>query len=301
MELNAEKFELLCDRVNPDPHPCSYKSNTGTIIHEKGHLKDLGITMSADASFRQHIQSTIVAAQNQCSWILRTFRTRDATPMLTLWRSLVQCKLDYCSQLWSPSKKGEIQAIEMVQRSFLRKIPSLKPLSYWDQLKKLGLYSQERRRERYSIIYVWKMLENLVPNIPDELGNAKVKCKWHPRRGRECIIPSVLQTAKRRVQTLRYASLPIRGQQLFNALPSVIRNLTDCSVDTFKHHLDRYLVRIPDEPLIQGYTASRRSESNSLLDMSKFAPAHPISREEATGVIARPDSRGCLHSVAGAP
>ena len=29
--------------------------------------------------------------------------------MLTLWKSLVMPILDYCSQLWSPSKVGEIQ------------------------------------------------------------------------------------------------------------------------------------------------------------------------------------------------
>ena len=34
--------------------------------------------------------------------------------------------------------------------------------------------------------------------------------------------------------------------------------------------LDKYLSTVPDEPLIPGYTAQRRCESNSLLD---WAPA----------------------------
>ena len=46
-----------------------------------------------------------------------------------------------------------------------------------------------------------------------------------------------------------------------------LRNLSDITVEEFKRELDRYLTSIPDEPLIPGYTAMRRTDSNSLLDM----------------------------------
>ena len=38
-------------------------------------------------------------------------------------------------------------------------------LSYWEQLEQLRMYSLERRRERYQIIYTWRILEGLVPNL----------------------------------------------------------------------------------------------------------------------------------------
>ena len=125
---------------------------------------------------------------------MRTFNTRDRLPMLILWKSLVMSRLEYCSQLWCPLKKGEIQALEMVQRTFLRKISGMNELSYWDQLKKLNMYSLERRRERYRIIYVWKVLENRVPNI----GNDRICSKNHPRRDRECFPPKVNQYCNRK-------------------------------------------------------------------------------------------------------
>ena len=59
----------------------------------------------------------------------------------------------------------------------------------------------------------------------------------------------------------------MKGPQLFNILPADIRNLNSCSVDIFKRALDRFLTNVPDEPLIPGYTAMRRADSNSLLDM----------------------------------
>ena len=161
------------------------------------------------------------------------------------------------------------------------------------------MYSQERRRERYTIIYVWKMLEEKVPNLYDGQGNEKIRSKWHVRRGRECVIPSINHRSKGRFLALRHASLPIKGQQLFNKMPANIRNISNCSVDTFKYHLDKYLRSVPDEPQIQGYTAQRRCESNSLIDMVKFAEAHSMPLVEVSGTSRlEPDSDGCAYSVA---
>ena len=174
------------------------------------------------AFFKKRIQTTVKTAQNQCSWIIMTFMTREVIPMLTMWKSLVQYKL-YCSQLWSPARKGDIQAIEMVQNSFLRKLPAIRHMSYWQKLK---LYSQERRRERYTTIYIWRMLEGQVPCINSMDGGAKVKSIWHIRRGRECQIPCINHHSPRNIPALKHATLPARGQQLFNTLPRDIRNMT---------------------------------------------------------------------------
>ena len=68
-------------------------------------------------------------------------------------------------------------------------------------------------------------------------------------------------------KNIRHAGLSIKGPRLFNILPVELRNLSDITVEEFKRELDRYLTSIPDEPLIPGYTAMRRTDSNSLLDM----------------------------------
>ena len=239
--------------------------------------------MSSSGTFKAHIDSTVVEAQKQCSWILRTFQTREPLLMLTLWKSLIQSKLEYCSQLWCPLEKGNIQRIEMVQRSYIRKITGMSQMNYWEQLNHLKLYSLERRRERYRIIYVWRILERQVPNVTSRDGRPKITAKWHPRRGRECIIKAVNRSAPSQVQRLIEASLPVHGQRLFNILPSEIRNLTGCTTDSFKRRLDRYLKYIPDEPQIPGYTAQRRADSNSLLDMTRLAIAHHDTMGEVPG------------------
>ena len=85
---------------------------------------------------------------------------------------------------------------------------------------------KERRRERYTIIYIWRMLEGQVPCLNSLDGGAKVTSIWHIRRGRECKIPCITRHTPRNIQALKNATLPVRGQQLFNTLPRDIRNMT---------------------------------------------------------------------------
>ena len=169
--------------------------------------------------------------------------------------------LDYCSQLWSPLKKGQINDLESLQRSFTSKIDGLRNMDYWQRLDYLHLYSLQRRRERYQIIYVWKAIEHLVPN--------QFNVNMNARRGRSVAIPDYRNLNNTKVQSLRDSSFQMRGPSLFNRMPASVRNTTNCSVDVFKNCLDRFLSSIPDEPLVQGYTAFNRYRSNSLLDVCR--------------------------------
>ena len=219
--------------------------------------------MSNDGSFKQHITNMCTSARNMCAWILRTFQSRSAELMLTMWKSLVLPILDYCSQLWSPINIGQIQEIEDIQKSFTRKIWNVDRGDYWERLSAYKLYSLQRRRERYRIIYTWKILEGLAPNV----GANKVVSRSSIRHGRLCVVPHISTSIPTKVQRLLEGSFCIHGAKLFNTIPKSIRNLTDVDVLSFKKKLDEFLASIADEPQSPGYTARRRAESNSLTHM----------------------------------
>ena len=242
----------------------SYTDSDGCVISDKMHVKDLGILMSADCTFRDHINKMCQSAKNMCSWILRTFESRCSNLMLTLWKTLVIPILDYCSQLWCPTLKGEIQQIEELQKNFTRKIHmENRGDDYWDRLASLHLYSLERRRERYRIIYVWKIMEGLVPN----LNKNPIRHTISLRNGRKCLLPSTSSRVPRRMQSFRDGTLSVNGARLFNVLPVKLRNMRGVSISVFKNELDKFLNTVPDEPQCCGYTASRKAASNSLLHM----------------------------------
>ena len=158
--------------------------------------------------------------------MLRTFSSRDKLTMLTLLKALVISRLDYGCQLWSPYLIKHIYLVEKVQRSFTRFISGMKGLSYPERLTVFKLYYLQCRRERYIIIYVWKILECLVPNLFPPIYS-----KESDSRGRTCITS---HTNVGRLGTLEYNSFRWRAIRLFNQLPLFLRNVTVCSVHSFK-------------------------------------------------------------------
>ena len=86
--------------------------------------------------------------------------------MRKLWRTLIQPHFDYACLVWSPvGEIGEIKRMESVLRDYTRKCTKLRNESYDVRLKKFELMSQERRVERYKILYIRKMLMGKVPNL----------------------------------------------------------------------------------------------------------------------------------------
>ena len=258
MIFNGDKFESLRYWPNPDSKPDnSYKDPEGNAIEEKPHLRDLGVEMANDLTFNLHIENTVAGASRLIGWAMRTFRRRSRHLMLTVWKSLVQSKLDYCSQLWSPSDQAGIAKLESVARHFTAQVAGLEGLDYWERLAQLKLYSQERRRERYQIIYIWKVSQLLVGWYSFPFYN-------NIRRGRLVEIPPVISSSPAAVRKAKEGSMKVKGARLFNCIPQEVRDLTGVNVATFKANLDIWLQTIPDQPTIPG--RQRAAASNSLLE-----------------------------------
>ena len=185
MVLNGGKFELLRYGQQEELKISTQYRCGQEEITAKTSVKDLGVKMSNDATFSQHIFHVTAVAKQLAGWVLRTFQTRNAKSLLTLWKFLILPRIEYCCQLWSPHKVTDITQIEAPQRTFTSKINGLQHLNYWERLKELNLYSLQRRRECYIIIYVWKILEQRVPNVsiqetqPPKEGQT-VLCEDHP-------------------------------------------------------------------------------------------------------------------------
>ena len=189
------------------------------------------------------------------------FRTREPHPMVILFKTLVLPHLEYCCPLWSPTTIGRVRQLESIQRSYTAKISSLDNKNYWERLKILGLYSLERRRERYMILYVFKIIQGITPNF--EIEKFIIKTEISVRRGRSCTVPNINTQALASVTTMIESSFPVRGPKLFNSLPIKLRNY-DGSAEAFKGRLDRFLAEVPDQPTLPAY--QQPATSNSIID-----------------------------------
>ena len=240
--FNSKKFELLRHgkdkNLQSSVHP---KPNGTDIIEEKDVVRDLGVMMNNKADFTDHINKVCTKTSQKAGWVLRTFSCRSTSFMKMMWKSLIQGHIDYASQLYQPQQSGDLTRIENLLKNFTKKIPELKELNYWERLGKLKMNSQQRRFERYRIMYVWKVLEGLVPNPGINTSDLGTK-GWLVK------IPSLCTRSSARVRTLREASLNIHGACLFSALPKNIRDIKNCDVIQFKEKLDCFLSKIPDQP-----------------------------------------------------
>ena len=131
MKFNGTKFNLL--RIGDNDGLRSetvYLDCDSNVINESLTAKDLGVLMSSCGSFTPHINCVTDRAFKMCGWILRTFYSRDNNTMLTLYKSLVLCQLDYCSPLWNPNGSAEMcgKMLRMSKDSLREKLMASKTL-----------------------------------------------------------------------------------------------------------------------------------------------------------------------------
>ena len=180
---------------------------------------------------------------------------------MTLFKSMVIPRLEYCCQLWSPHLLKDIQRLEAVQRSFTARISGLQHLNYWQRLAHLKLYSLERRRERYLVLYIFKIISKLVPNLRDT--RFSIETCYSVRGDRKCSVPSISRSPSAKIRKLAENSFAVNGVNLFNQLPPELRNYQGTLIG-FKTRLDKFLVKIHDKPCTPGYHQS--AHSNSFVD-----------------------------------
>jgi hypothetical protein len=118
---------------------------------------------------------------------------------------------------------------------------------YKDRLESLGLYSIQRRHERYLILYTYKIANKFVPNPGFVID-------YDPRRKLRVTPTTPPSHAPSWVKSARRHSFFERGPRLFNKLPAALRERADIPLPTkshlnaYKHQLDKHLKKYVDYP-----------------------------------------------------
>ena len=254
MSLNEDKFEVLQYSLNrtyllkqlPFTQDLqTYYTPEGLNIEPKHCVRDLGVQISDDLSWGNQIGKMTSDARKMSAWVLRAFKTRDERTMTILYKSLVRSKLEYCCPLWDSPKISDIQSVEAIQRKFTKRIKGMADVNYWDRLKKLKITSLQRRRERYSIIMIWKMANGKAPN------NIGIRFYNNSRLGKKAEIPTCPTTTQKSVATKFHNSFTCRATRLWNTLPSEVNLAEDLA--SFKVLLGKWMTRFPDRPPVLGY------------------------------------------------
>ena len=234
-----------------------YITPSGPSIQIKSTVRDLGILFDNKLMFHHHIAKTVAKANQMAGWTLRVFKSRSTLVLRTLLKTLVIPHLEYGCVIWSPTDVRHINMLENVQRRFTSRFSCFQEYSdalqtticshdYVQRLKKLKLYSMQRRRERYIILYMVKIIYELVPNPGFVYSyNDRTLLKVTPKSASRG--PSWVKKAIE-------ASFFRQGPLLFNKLPRNMRDFHNTptpdskTLARFKSKLDRHLATIADHP-----------------------------------------------------
>ena len=272
MKFNEGKFEQMAHGYIKDITLEPYKTPCGEVIQIKDTAKDLGVLATNDLEFREHINNITTSSKIIMGMLLRTFNTREKEPMIKMFNAYIKSKLEYCCIVWSPVKQEYINELEDIQKIFTKKIDGMEGLNYHERLKKLNMYSLERRRDRYLIIYGWQQIENIKENILKLELSGRNGRRMRQRQAPNCGTNGkiILPAMKTKIN-----NCPARKvERAFNCMPRELRDVTGVKTETFKNQLDKWLSVIPDQPRGGGYARYVAAESNSIQDQCQAYMTH---------------------------
>lgn len=222
---NDNKCKII--HVGKD-NPCNQYYMGEVLLPAVDSEKDLGVLMSKNRKWNDHIHLGISKANQMIAWVIRSVISRKPHIMLNIYKCMIRPNIEYCVQLWSPLPShgnwGLILDIEDVQRKFTRLIDGIGLLTYKSRLEKLGLTTLLERRMRGDLIETFKIV-NGISNYGKNLF--KLSRSGHNLISR----PGDQHPAK-------YDFFSRRVLNYWNKLPSYIK--FSKTIDSFKNNLSKF-------------------------------------------------------------
>ena len=135
-------------------------------------------------SFRYHINNVVTKANRMLGFVRRNTKCfRDSSVLISLYRSLVLSKLEYCSSVWAPSQAYLINKIERTQKRTVKWLAfqtkqNYRTVSYPILCKMFGLTPLHTRQKQLDLRNFNKIVAGHV-NCPYLLSQV---CLIVPRR-----------------------------------------------------------------------------------------------------------------------
>ena len=217
----------------------------GQKVTYKDCVRDLGVYVSSDLSWRSHCVEMCRKANGVAHAILHMFKTNNINIYMKAFDAYVRPIVEYCSYVWNPSLKCDIDMVENVQKSFTRRAfykCDLNRTSYLGRLQFLKRSTLEYRRITMSLSIFYQIFHNFVScNVLHNFNPPHVQLRGHSK---QIFIPFCKTSVRKNFFTIRM--LP-----LWNGLPSSVvdsnvtnaflRRLDECDFTKFLRFNDDFL------------------------------------------------------------
>jgi len=226
MEFNMDK----CVCIHVGKNNINYEYHLGTTkLNNSVKEKELGVIIDNSLNFSDQCAATVKKANRMLGVLRRKVKYKSKEVVVRLYKALVRPVLEYCVQLWNPIYKGDINALEGVQRRALKMVNGFYRLSYTDRLIKTGLPSLSKRRVRGDLIQMYKIAT----------GQSKLNAgSMFTFSGNSVLRGHAKKLFKLRCNTkVRSHFFSNRLVDVWNGLPEAVVQAS--SVNGFKNNLDK--------------------------------------------------------------
>ena len=163
--------------------------------------------------------------------IKRNFKYLTTESFTLLYKNMVRSQLDYCSSVWSPYRKGDIETLEKVQKKATKILPQFKNLKYEDRLRACKLPTLYFRRIRVDMIETFKIVTGIYDIVVSP--NMLAAGPSYATRGHDLILQKI-----RARYDLRKYYFTNRVVNMWNSPSSYVVSAE--SVNCFKNRLDNF-------------------------------------------------------------
>ena len=208
--------------------PVCYLMDTSLRVNE---YKYLGITITSNMSWSPHITNVCNKTRRQIGLLYRRFYQNSCSnTLLKLYQRFIRPHQEYSAVVWNPHLKGDIEALEKIQKYALRVCFKSWDLNYEDLLSVASLPSLHERRMQASLCHLFKIINGLT----DFPGAPVTKRQFHYCSRTSS--SSALSIPHFRTTSYQHSFFPL-AVSCWNKLPSEI---LEC--DSFKCCLSMYSI-----------------------------------------------------------
>ncbi|CAM5105037.1 unnamed protein product [Natator depressus] len=227
MKCNVDKCNVMhIGKNNPN-----YTYNTmGANLATTNQEKDLGVIVESSLKTSTQCAAAVKKANGMLGIIKKGIENKTENILLPLYKSMVRPHLEYCVQMWSPRLQKDTLALEKVQKRATKMIRGLERVPSEERLKRLGLFSLEKRRLRGDMVEVYKIMSGVEKVNKEKLFTCShnIRTRGHQMK----LMGSRFNTNKSKFFTQRTVNL-------WNSLPEEVVKVR--TIPGFKRELDKFM------------------------------------------------------------
>ena len=236
-EPTKSQSMVVTNRRTPLPFPSI--SFGGLPVTEDEHVKLLGVDFDHKLSFRGHLRSVAVRANQRLAFLRRAAKALDTRGLVSVYKGFIRPVLEYAPLVWMGAAPTHLQRLDQVQHRALKVIGG-----------NTVLQSLHFRRVVSGLVYLYKlqclpgppMLLNVVPPLAHPVTEPRTRRQSAERHNLQLLneLPCASNDLLRR-------SFPYGIIHLWNSLPpsSLLERPSLKNLQAFKEKVNSHLSQEP--------------------------------------------------------